>query len=56
MENDLQDILASAAGDPEAYRRLVKAYEQQITRLMWRFTRDKNECETLVQDVFVRRF
>ncbi|MCE5341421.1 MAG: RNA polymerase sigma factor [Planctomycetaceae bacterium] len=56
MENDLQDILASAAGDGEAYRRLVKAYEQQIARLMWRFTRDKNECEILVQDVFVEAF
>ncbi len=56
MENDLQDILASAAGDGEAYRRLVKAYEQQIARLMWRFTRDKGECEILVQDVFVEAF
>jgi RNA polymerase sigma-70 factor (ECF subfamily) len=56
MENDLQDIISAAAGDGDAYRRLVKAYEQQITRLMWRFTRDKNECETLVQDVFVEAF
>jgi RNA polymerase sigma-70 factor (ECF subfamily) len=56
MENDLKDILASMAGDGEAYRRLVKAYEQQIGRLMWRFTRDKGECDTLVQDVFVEAF
>jgi RNA polymerase sigma-70 factor (ECF subfamily) len=56
MENDLKDILASMAGDGEAYRRIVKAYEQQIGRLMWRFTRDKGECETLVQDVFVEAF
>jgi RNA polymerase sigma-70 factor (ECF subfamily) len=56
MENDLKDILASAAGDSEAYRRLVKAYEPQIARLMWRFTRDKTECEILVQDVFVEAF
>ncbi|MEN6386881.1 MAG: RNA polymerase sigma factor [Phycisphaerales bacterium] len=56
MENDLKDVLASAAGDGEAYRRVVKTYEQQIGRLMWRFTRDKGECETLVQDVFVEAF
>lgn len=56
MENDLQDITASAGGDSEAYRRVVKTYEQQIARLMWRFTRDKNECEILVQDVFVEAF
>lgn len=56
MENDLKDIMASLAGDGEAYRRIVQAYEQQILRLMWRFTRERAECEILVQDVFVEAF
>ena len=53
METDLNDIQACLNGDDEAYRRLVQRYEQQIVRLMWRFTRDRAECEQLVQDVFV---
>jgi RNA polymerase sigma-70 factor, ECF subfamily len=53
VETDLKDIQDCLNGDQEAYRRLVKRYEQQIVRLMWRFTRDRTECEQLVQDVFV---
>ena len=53
METDLNDIQACLNGDDEAYRRLVQRYEQHIVRLMWRFTRDRTECEQLVQDVFV---
>ncbi len=53
METDLNDIQACLDGDDDAYRRLVQRYESQIVRLMWRFTRDRTECERLVQDVFV---
>ena len=56
METDLNDIQACINGDNEAYRRLVQKYEAQIARLMWRFTRDRTECERLVQDVFVEAY
>jgi RNA polymerase sigma factor (sigma-70 family) len=56
VETDLTDIQACLAGDSEAYRYLVQRYEAQIVRLMWRFTRDRTECERLVQDVFVEAF
>jgi RNA polymerase sigma-70 factor (ECF subfamily) len=56
VETDLNDIRACINGDNEAYRRLVQKYEAQIARLMWRFTRDKAECERLVQDVFVEAY
>ena len=52
----MKDILASIAGDGEAYRRIVQAYEQQIVRLMWRFSRDPAQCQILVQDVFVEAY
>jgi RNA polymerase sigma-70 factor (ECF subfamily) len=56
VETDLNDIQACLNGDNEAYGRLVQKYEAQIARLMWRFTRDKAECERLVQDVFVEAY
>jgi len=35
---------------------LVQRYEAQITKLMWRFSRDPAECEELVQEVFVEAY
>lgn len=53
---DRQDVLASIDGDGGAYGRLVRRYQNEIARYMWRFTRDRAECEELVQDVFVEAF
>ena len=54
MQNDdWLDVTASLEGDDEAYARLVSRYEQPITSLLWRFTRDPEQCEELVQQVFV---
>lgn len=54
MQNpDFDDIRASIDGDGEAYKRLMQRYQADIARLMWRFSRDRNICERLVQDVFV---
>ncbi|MDD5458462.1 MAG: RNA polymerase sigma factor [Phycisphaerae bacterium] len=50
---DFDDIRASIDGDGEAYKRLMQRYQADIARLMWRFSRDRNICERLVQDVFV---
>ena len=57
MQNtDWQDILACLNGDEDAYVRLVRRYEAQITKLMWRFSRNPAVCEELVQDVFVEAY
>jgi len=56
QNTDWQDILACLDGDEDSYVRLVRRYETQITRLMWRFSRDPAVCEELVQDVFVEAY
>lgn len=55
-DKDWSDVRASVKGDHESYARLVRRYERQVTRLMWRFTRDLAECEELVQEVFVEAY
>jgi DNA-directed RNA polymerase specialized sigma24 family protein len=57
VENtDWLDVKASVQGDEDAYERLVRRYEKQITGLLWRFTRDPVQCEELVQQVFVEAY
>jgi RNA polymerase sigma-70 factor (ECF subfamily) len=57
VENtDWLDVTASVKGDEDAYERLVRRYEKQITGLLWRFTRDPVQCEELVQQVFVEAY
>jgi RNA polymerase sigma-70 factor (ECF subfamily) len=56
VNDDAIYIQAVITGDNEAYRSLVQKYEVEMSRLMWRFTRDQAVCERLVQDVFVEAF
>lgn len=56
VDSDQADIQASLSGDGTAYARLVKRYESDIARQMWRFTRNEEELEQLVQDVFVEAY
>jgi RNA polymerase sigma factor (sigma-70 family) len=53
---DRKDIEACLNGDKDSYERLVRRYEMQITRLMWRFSRNPAVCEELVQEVFVEAY
>ncbi len=55
-EQDQRDIQASQQGDPDAYARLVRRYERQVSRRMWKFTRDRTEYEELVHEVFVEAY
>lgn len=55
-EQDATDIRDSLAGDGDAYARLVKRYQQPIASAMWRFTRDHQQWEELVQEVFVEGY
>ncbi len=53
---DLRDIRAGLGGDGEAFARLVRRYQDEIARYMWKFSRDPQMCEELVQDVFVEAY
>lgn len=47
------DIRRSIEGDQQSYRRLIEQYQGRISAFMWRFSRDRQAHEELVQDVFV---
>ena len=53
---DAADIQAALEGNGEAYGRLVRRYQSEIGQTMWRFTRDRNDFEELVQEVFVQAY
>jgi len=53
---DWADVRATLDGNGQAYGRLVRRYQQPIGAYLWRFTRDRNQWEELVQDVFVEAF
>ncbi|HRU07484.1 MAG TPA: RNA polymerase sigma factor [Candidatus Brocadiia bacterium] len=50
---DQHDARLAAAGNREAFERLVKRHQGWVGRQMWRFSRDRGEQEALAQDVFV---
>jgi RNA polymerase sigma-70 factor (ECF subfamily) len=54
--DDLDDIERTRGGDPEAYRRLIERHQDYVARLLWRFSRDRQVHEELVQDVFVEAY
>ena len=49
---DARDIERTLAGESEAYRRLIERHQQHVSRILWKFTRDKLVHEELVEDVF----
>jgi len=53
---ELEDVQQSQQGDSEAYRRLIEQHQGYVGRIMWRFTRDRQAHEELVQDVFVEAY
>jgi len=53
---DLSDVQGSLRGDGQAYARIVRRHQGQIAARMWRFTRDRDCLEELVQDVFVEGY
>ena len=50
------DIQKSQNGDADAFRRLVERHQEHVSRLIWRFTRDKNSHQELVQETFVEAY
>ena len=53
---DARDVRLSLRGDDEAFTRLVRRYQADVGRWMWRFTRDREEHVELVQEVFIAAF
>jgi RNA polymerase sigma-70 factor (ECF subfamily) len=53
---DIDDVNQSRNGNHEAYKRLIERHQQDIAKIMWRFSRDKLIHEELVQDVFVEAY
>jgi RNA polymerase sigma-70 factor (ECF subfamily) len=54
--DESDDIRRSHQGDSDAYRRLIERHQAHIGKLLWRFTRDKNYHEELVQETFVQAY
>ncbi|MCF7974021.1 MAG: RNA polymerase sigma factor [Phycisphaerae bacterium] len=53
---DWDEVQQICSGDTQAYQHLVDRHQRQVTRLMWRFSRDPVVHEELVQDVFVEAY
>jgi RNA polymerase sigma-70 factor (ECF subfamily) len=47
-------IRKTQKGDSDAFRRIIERYQSHVSKLLWRFTRDKNTHEELVQECFVQ--
>ena len=56
QDADHRDIQACLSGDGRAYERLVRRYEARVAAQMWRFSRDPDVHEELVQEVFVEAY
>lgn len=54
--SDHEDVQKSQNGDSDAFRRLVERHQKHVSKLMWRFTRDKNSHQELVQESFVEAY
>jgi RNA polymerase sigma-70 factor (ECF subfamily) len=53
---ELEDIRRSRQGDSDAYRRLIERHQGHVGKILWRFSRDRQVHEELVQDVFVEAY
>lgn len=51
---ELNLIRKSADGDHQAFRQLVEAHQNLAYSIAFRFTRDENESEDIVQEAFVK--
>lgn len=56
LSSELDDVRQSRKGDSDAYQRLIEQNQEHVSRILWRFTRDRVVHEELVQDVFVEAY
>lgn len=56
IQADNSDIIATLNGNGNAFAELIKRYQNKIAAKMWRFTRDRQKLEELVQEVFIETY
>ena len=54
--SDCSDIRQAQKGDQDAFRRIMERYQSHVSKMLWRFTRDKSSHEELVQESFVQAY
>lgn len=54
--SEFENIQKARDGDEDAFRRIMEDYQSHVSKLLWRFTRDKNTHEELVQESFVQAY
>jgi RNA polymerase sigma-70 factor (ECF subfamily) len=54
--SDEADVQQVRRGDPDAYRRLIERHQDYVAGILWRFSRDRQVHEELVQDTFVEAY
>jgi RNA polymerase sigma-70 factor (ECF subfamily) len=53
---DLRTIRRVLGGDGNAYHALIERHQRRVSGMMWRFSRDPEVHQELVQDVFVQAY
>jgi RNA polymerase sigma-70 factor, ECF subfamily len=53
---DIEAVAQVQTGNRDAYRILVERYSQSVFRLAYRMTRNEQDAEDLVQDVFLKAY
>lgn len=54
--SEAEDVRLAGQGDGDAYRRLIERHQEHVSKILWRFSRDRRVHEELVQDVFVESY
>ena len=55
-DSEFDNIQKARDGDEDAFRQIMEDYQPHVSKLLWRFTRDKNAHEELVQESFVQAY
>jgi RNA polymerase sigma-70 factor (ECF subfamily) len=53
---DTADVTLSRRGDGEAYERIIRRHQQELSRRLRRFARDRRTLEELVHETFVQAY
>jgi len=53
---DAEDVLQARGGDEQAFERIVRRYQHEISRRLQRFSRNTLVHEELIQETFVQAF
>ena len=56
MIDELAEVRRSIEGESDAYKKIIERHQNHISKIMWRFSRDKRTHEDLVQEVFVEAY